>query len=87
MLWLFYHDGDALHLEENMEPNEAIDIIKRMFKGAPTEEQLVALDMAYDALEKQQPVSRVIIEGEYFCPKCKNLMKYPGYCGCGQRVY
>jgi hypothetical protein len=70
-----------------MEPNEAIDIIKRMFKGAPTEEQLVALDMAYDALEKQQPVSRVIIEGEYFCPKCKNLMKYPGYCGCGQRVY
>lgn len=70
-----------------MEPKEAIDIIERMFKGAPTEEQLVALDMAYDALEKQQPKARIIIEGHYFCPKCKNLMKYPGYCGCGQRVY
>ena len=70
-----------------MEPKDAIDIIKRMFKGAPTGEQLVALDMAYDALEKQQPVSRVIIEGKYFCQKCKNLMKYPGYCDCGQRVY
>ena len=70
-----------------MEPKEAIDIINRMFKGVPTEEQLAALDMAYDALEKQQPVSRVIIEGKYFCPKCKNLMKYRGYCDCGQRVY
>ena len=40
-----------------------------------------------EAVEKQTPVSRIIIEGQYFCPKCKNLMRYPGYCGCGQRVY
>ena len=39
------------------------------------------------AIEKQTPKSRIIIEGKYFCPVCKNLMKYPGYCGCGQRVY
>ena len=39
------------------------------------------------AVEKQTPKSRIIIEGKYFCPVCKNLMKYPGYCGCGQRVY
>lgn len=70
-----------------MEPWEAIKIIKRMYKGNPTAEQLIALRMAYEALEKQQPISRIIIEGKYFCPKCKNLMQYPGYCGCGQRVY
>lgn len=70
-----------------MEAREAIEIIKRMYKGAPTTEQIAALEMAYDALEKQEAISRVIIEGKYFCPKCKNLMRYPGYCGCGQRVY
>lgn len=70
-----------------MEPREAVDIIKRMHKGAPTTDQILALEMAYEALEKQQPKSRVLIEGRYYCPRCKNLMKYPGYCGCGQRVY
>lgn len=39
-----------------------------------------------EAVEKQRPVSRITIEGKLFCPKCKNLMPYPGYCGCGQRV-
>lgn len=73
--------------KETMEPKEAIEIIKRMYKGTPTTNQIIALDMAYEALGKQQPVSRIIIEGQYFCPRCKNLMRYPGYCGCGQRVY
>lgn len=70
-----------------MEPREAIDIIKKMYKGTPTTDQILALEMAYDALEKQQAKSRVLIEGCYYCPRCKNLMKYPGYCGCGQKVY
>ena len=52
-----------------MEPKEAIDIINRMFKGVPTEEQLAALDMAYDALEK----AATCIAGNYrrkiFLPK------------------
>ena len=39
------------------------------------------------AMEKQTAVSRELIEGKYFCPKCHNLMRYPGYCGCGQRLY
>lgn len=73
--------------KETMEPKEAIEIIKRMYKGTPTTDQIIALEMAYEALGKQQPVSRIIIEGQYFCPRCKNLMRYPGYCGCGQRVY
>lgn len=39
------------------------------------------------AMEKQTAISRELIEGKYFCPKCHNLMPYPGYCGCGQKVY
>ena len=39
------------------------------------------------AMEKQTAISREIIEGNYVCPKCHNLMTYPGYCGCGQRLY
>lgn len=71
----------------NMESQAAKEIIKRMYKGSLTEEQKEALEIAYSALDKQTPVSRIIIEGRYFCPKCKNLMRYPGFCGCGQRVY
>ena len=39
---------------KSMEPIEAVDIIKRMYKGKPTTEQIIALNMAYEALEKQQ---------------------------------
>lgn len=38
-----------------MKPEEAIDIIKRMHKGAPTTDQYEALELAYEALEKQTP--------------------------------
>ncbi|RHF89922.1 hypothetical protein DW650_18745 [Roseburia sp. AM23-20] len=40
-----------------------------------------------EAVEKQTAISREIIEGKYFCPKCHNPMPYPGYCGCGQKLY
>lgn len=40
-----------------------------------------------EAVEKQTAISKEIIEGKYFCPKCHNLMPYPGYCGCGQKLY
>lgn len=39
------------------------------------------------AMEKQTAISREIIEGKYFCPKCHNLAPYPMYCGCGQKLY
>ena len=39
------------------------------------------------AVEMQTAISRELIEGKYFCPKCHNLMPYPGYCGCGQKLY
>lgn len=37
--------------------------------------------------ECRTAVPRKLIEGKYFCPKCHKLMPYPGYCGCGQRLY
>lgn len=47
-----------------------------------------ARDMAISALEKQIAVSRTIVEGEYFCPRCKYVMRHPGYCrNCGQHAY
>lgn len=49
--------------------------------------QIGTVEECRAAVEMQTPKSRIIIEGKYFCPVCKNLMKYPGYCGCGQRVY
>lgn len=50
-------------------------------------EDLGTVEELQQAMEKQTAVSRMVIEGQYFCPKCKNLMKYPGYCGCGQKLY
>ena len=49
--------------------------------------QLGTLEEVGAAMEKQTAISREIIEGKYFCPKCHNLMPYPGYCGCGQKLY
>lgn len=71
-----------------MTEQEAIKLleIRRSFTNSGNA-GVSAIDMAISALEKQIAVSRIIIEGKYFCPKCKNLMPHPGYCGCGQKVY
>lgn len=49
--------------------------------------QIGTVEVCSEAVEKQTAISRELIEGKYFCPKCHNLMPYPGYCGCGQKVY
>lgn len=77
-------------------PEEAIETIKSNMPISGYQMLRESLNMAIEALEeiqqyreaveKQRPVSRIIIEGKLFCPKCKNLMPYPGYCGCGQRI-
>lgn len=47
-----------------------------------------ALDMAISALEKQEKISRTVLKGKYFCPRCKCLMIHSGYCkNCGQNTY
>ena len=76
-----------------MNEQEAKDKIKNFSqwnlddKWLKNDEMEDLINVLNNALEKQIPVSRVIIEGRYFCPRCKNLMKYPGYCGCGQKVF
>lgn len=49
--------------------------------------QIGTVEECREAVDKQTAISREIIEGKYFCPKCHNLMPYPGYCGCGQKLY
>jgi hypothetical protein len=40
------------------------------------------------ACEKQIAVSRNIVSGKYYCPKCDAKMKTSGFCQeCGQKLY
>lgn len=66
---------------------EDILVAKQYVKELKSKSTCNELETIEQALDMQIAVSRIIIEGQYFCPKCKNLMKYPGYCGCGQKVY
>lgn len=76
-----------------MTEQEAIEILKGIeeVRGSFPEDGNnveIALMMAISALEKQIAVSREIINGEYFCPRCKYVMRHPGYCrNCGQHAY
>lgn len=66
--------------EEHIQLAEWLEALKQ-YRAIGTLEECRA------AMEKQTAISREIIEGNYVCPKCHNLMPYPGYCGCGQRLY
>lgn len=78
-----------------MTEQEAINYIEDKYKycgndcnGLYVEECKEAKDMAISALERQIAVPRTIVEGEYFCPRCKYVMRHPGYCrNCGQHTY
>ena len=67
--------------------DEQVEALQAIVKKLAEYEDIGTVEEVQQAMEKQTAISRVIIEGQYFCPKCKNLMKYPGYCGCGQKVY
>lgn len=76
---------------------EAKETIQRMYKGSPTTNQLDALKIAYEALEKQLPMEVMDIHvDEYYCPACgsENVCgQGPGLIGdrfcpmCGQALY
>lgn len=67
---------------------EATEIIRNVLDGREFKSPLLqSMKECRAAVEKQTAISRELIEGKYFCPKCHNLMPYPGYCGCGQKVY
>lgn len=72
-------EGNARYRDYEMEMDALEEVQKYRAIGTPEEFRA--------AVEKQTAISRELIEGKYFCPKCHNLMPYPGYCGCGQKVY
>lgn len=82
---------DKLYTEKCMELAEKIafdfDRAINALKENQEYKKLGTLEEVREAVEKQRAISREIIEGKYFCPKCHNLMPYPGYCGCGQKLY
>ena len=57
-------------------------------KAITQEEAIKRLKESISALEKQEKISRTVLEGKYFCPRCKCLMFHSGYCkNCGQNTY
>lgn len=63
-----------------MDREEAIDIIKKMYKGEPTRKQLEALDIAYHDMElrikKEVKGKFYISDGKqhFNCPHCNCLI-------------
>ena len=64
-----------------------VQVAKKCMEEVEQYRALGTVEELKEAREKQVAIPRIVIEGKYFCPKCKNLMPYPGYCGCGQKVY
>lgn len=67
--------------------DEAVDMAIQALEEVQKYRKIGTVEECREAVEKQTAISREIIDGKYFCPKCHNLMPYPGYCGCGQKVY
>lgn len=72
--------GNTICANEHEQLAEWLEELKQ-YRAIGTSEECRA------AMEKQTAIPREIIEGKYFCQKCHNLMPYPGYCRCGQKVY
>lgn len=67
--------------------HESLEIAIKALEEIQKYRAIGTVEECREAVEKQTSKSRIIIEGKYFCPVCKNLMPYPGYCGCGQKLY
>lgn len=78
--------GTPLNMTKE-ELTEAMGMAIKALEEVQQYRQIGTVEECREAMEKQTAISREIIEGKYFCPKCHNLMPYPGYCGCGQKVY
>lgn len=79
-----------MHTVEQVAGENGMEDLEMAIKALKEVQQYRAIgtpEQCREAVEKQTAISREIIEGKYFCPKCHNLMPYPGYCGCGQKVY
>lgn len=63
-----------------MEAGKTIEILKHMYKGSPSTEQIEALEEACSALEKQIP--KKMLERHYEEPGETPIIKYTCPCGC-----
>lgn len=66
---------------------ESVDMAIKALEEIQQYREIGTVEECRAAVEKQTAIPRKLIEGKYFCPKCHKLMPYPGYCGCGQRLY
>ena len=66
---------------------EALDVATKALEEVQQYRAIGTPEECLAAVEMQTAISRELIEGKYFCQKCHNLMPYPGYCGCSQKVY
>ncbi len=72
--------GNAICAKEHEQLAEWLEELKK-YRAIGTPEECRA------AMEKQTAISREIVEGKYFCPKCHKTAKNAGYCVCGQKLY
>lgn len=89
-------ENEAIREFQNIRPHsgmipvrmaEAVDTAIQALEEVQQYRAIGTVEECREAVEKQTAISREIIEGKYFCPKCHNLMPYPGYCRCGQKLY
>lgn len=73
--------------EECEKHNEVVEMAIKALEEVQQYRQIGTPEECRAAVEKQKAISREIIEGKYFCPKCHNLAPYPMYCRCGQKLY
>lgn len=79
-----------MHTVEHVAGEGGMEDLEMAIKALEEVQQYRAIGTVEEcraAVEKQTAIPRELIEGKYFCQKCHNLMPYPGYCGCGQKVY
>ncbi|MST57269.1 hypothetical protein [Waltera intestinalis] len=80
---------DVHHHDNRPHPllDEAVGMAIKALEEVQQYRQIGTVEECREAVDKQTAISIELIEGKYFCPKCHNLMPYPGYCGCWQKVY
>ena len=80
-------NAELIHHSEVSIFYEALSKAIKSLEEVQQYRQIGTVEECRESVEKHTAISREIIEGKYFCPKCHNLMPYPGYCGCGQKLY
>lgn len=72
----------------NTDSLETLQLVISALEEIQQYRKLGTVEELKEAREKQTSIDRELINGEYFCPRCKYIMRRPGYCrNCGQHTY